>query len=134
MFNLSNDTKHEAGIIVYSGNSVAVYNWASCDDNRVPMLSPFGQPIEWLQNVADDATLVHVCSADDVRDYLPGTVFMEDSELHTDMDIVYDANDDMPALFGFGPNASDYDGDKPYKGDVWRLPGGETVITIDTWN
>lgn len=87
MFNLYNDTNHEAGIIVYEDNAVGVFNWAECGDNCIPMLSPFGTPINWPVDVDDAAEIVHAGFVDDVREYLPGTVFLKDGELTTDMDI-----------------------------------------------
>lgn len=136
MFNL-NDTRHEAGIILYGENAVGVYNWMSCGDNELPMVSPFGSPICWPASDIDEesAKLVHTAHVDDIRDYLPGTVRQDEDSVATDMDIVYDVNDDLPALFGIGPSAADYDGeDTPYAGDIWELPGGYKVITIDIWN
>lgn len=135
MFNLYDDTNHEAGIIVYEDNVVGVFNWAGCENNCIPMLSPFGTPINWPANVDDDAEIVHIGFVDDVREYLPGTVFLKDGQLTTDMDIVYDANHDIPALFGFGPCADAYNEyEQPYSGDIWELPGGAKVITIPWWN
>lgn len=135
MFNLYNDTNHEAGIIVYEDNAVGVFNWADCGDNCLPMLSPFGTPINWPVDVDDEAEIVHIGFVDDVREYLPGTVFLKDGVLTTDMDIVYDRNDDIPGLFGFGPCAESYKKyEQPYSGDIWELPGGGKVITIPWWN
>ncbi len=70
-----------------------------------------------------------------MREYLPGTVWETEDGLETDMDVVYDANDDIPALWGFGETAANYEGDEtPYSGDIWKLSSGETIITIDNWN
>lgn len=135
MFNLFDDTNHEAGIIVYGDNSVGVYNWTSCSDHVLPLLSPFGTPINWPKDVDDGAEITHVDHVDDVRNYLPGTVFDEGGQIATNMDIVYDENEDIPGLFGFGPAAGSYEGcENPYSGDIWTLPTGEKVITIDLWN
>ena len=137
MFNLHNDTEHESGIIVYEDNAVGVFNWCSlsCDgDNRVPMLLPFGIPINWPRDVDEEAELVHIGSVDDVRKYLPGSVFLKDGVLTTDMEIIYDRSGDIPGLFGFGPCADSYkDREKPYSGDIWEIPGGGKVITISEW-
>ena len=40
-------TSREAGIIIYGGHTVGVFNWGRCDDNQIPVLSPFGEPIPW---------------------------------------------------------------------------------------
>ena len=34
-------TGHEAGIIVYENGDVIVVNWNQCDDDCVPVLSPW---------------------------------------------------------------------------------------------
>ena len=137
MFNLHHDTGNESGIIVYEDNAVGVFNWAAlgCEDNCLPMLSPFGTPINWPAAADDNDEIVHIGFVDDVREYLPGTVFLEDRKLYTDMDIVYDEFDDIPALFGFGPHLESYNGrEKPYSGDIWEIPGWGKVITIPWWN
>lgn len=89
----------------------------------------------WPEGDETDTELIHVAHVDDVRDYLPGTVWVEDNELRTDMDIVYDVNYDIPALWGYGPSADVYnDIPKPYEGDIWDLTNGKRVITIDLWH
>lgn len=99
------------------------------------MLSPFGAPINWPADSEEDADLIHVGHVDDVRTYLPGSVWAGEDDLETDLDIVCDDNDDIPALWGFGPSAGVYaDADRPYSGDIWDIPGGPRVITIDAWN
>lgn len=137
MFNL-NDTRHESGIILYGGNTVGVCNWMSCGENEIPMLSPFGDLLNVPLNVEQgdqDQDLVHIERTDDIRHYIPGSVWLEDDEISTDMDVVYDYNLDLAALFGFGPSAPNYEGiENPYSGDIWGLPDGKRVITIDFWN
>ena len=138
MFNLYKDTEHEAGIIVYEDNAVGVFFWAAmpCGDNCIPVLSPIGTPISWPRAVAEEVEVVHIGSVDDVREYLPGSVFLKDGKITTDMDIVYDRDGDIPGLFGFGPHAAPYnDSDiaQPYRGDIWELPGVGKVITISDW-
>lgn len=135
MFNLLVDTRHEAGLILYGGKTVGVFNWGQMDDGFVPMVGPIGIVVSWPLDTEEDAALAHVGHADDVREYLPGTVWKGEDGLETDMDIVYDANDDIPALWGFGPAAYAYDHvDRPYSGDIWDIPGGIRVITLDLWN
>lgn len=135
MFNL-NDTGHEAGIILYGDDTVGAYNWSSFADGFIPMVSPFGFILPWPTDAGEDIELVNVEHVDDVRSHLPGTVWMGEDGLDTDMDIVYDENYDIPALWGFGQNADYYAGvDSPYAGDIWEIPGEKIrVITIDTWN
>lgn len=133
MFNL-NDTKHEAGIVLYEEDTVGVFNWGQLDDGYIPMVGPVGIIVPWPSVTGEDVELIHVGHVDDVRTYLPGTVWMGEDGLETDLDIVYDDNDDIPALWGFGPVANAYsDVDRPYSGDIWDIPGGPRVITIDLW-
>lgn len=133
--NLLENTKHESGIIIYGGKTVGIYNWqgVGCGDDEIPMISPLGYPINW--HLDNDIVIKHVETVDDVREYLPGTVWMEDGQLETDLDIVWDENFDIPGLFGFGSAADTYKyHDRPYSGDVWDLSSGERVITINFWN
>lgn len=134
MFNL-NDTKHEAGIILYGDRKVGVFNWGQFDDGYIPMVGPVGVIVPWPTDAGEDVELVHVEHVDDVRPHLPGTVWIGEDGLDTDLDIVCDENNDIPALWGFGPVADAYsDVDRPYSGDIWEIPGGPVVITIDLWN
>lgn len=123
MFNLYEGTKHEAGIIIYENGEVGVFNWAGCNDNQIPLLSPWGDPINWPND--DDNELQKICEVDDVREYLPDK-----------LDVIYDANNDIAALLGADPKvqAELYsDCEHPYSGTVWQL-GERRIITIDTWN
>lgn len=134
MFNLLVDTKHEAGVILYEEGAVGVFNWGQLDDGFVPMVGPSGLIVPWPVAAGEDVDLIHIGTVDDVRTYLPGTVWMGEDGLETDMSIVYDGNDDIPALWGFGPSSDVYvDVDRPYSGDIWEIPGGPRVITIGLW-
>lgn len=131
--NLPENTNHESGIIIYGDKTVGVYNWQSIGDNEIPMISPLGSPVNWKMD--NDINIMHVAMVGDVRKYLPGTVWMEDGELKTDLDIVWDGHSDIPGLFGFGPAADAYRRyDCPYSGDIWELSNGWQVITIKFWN
>lgn len=135
MFNLFVDTNHEAGIILYGDGTVGVFNWGQFDDGFIPMVGLVGLVVPWPFAAGEDVDLVHVAHVDDVREYLPGAVWMGEDGLETDLDIVYDEHDDIPALWGFGPIADNYSNmDRPYSGDIWDMPGGQRVITIDFWN
>lgn len=134
MFNL-NDTKHEAGIVLFGDSTVGVFNWGQFDDGYIPMVGSAGLIVPWPIDAGEDIELVNVEHVDDVRSHLPGTVWMGEDGLDTDMDIVCDENGDIPALWGFGQVADAYsDLDRPYSGDIWDIPGGPRVITIDLWN
>ena len=132
------DTEHEAGIIIFDNNSVTVCNWQECDDNQLPLLLPIvSTPMPWTFD--GKHKLVRAEDCDDIRSKLPGTVWIDgENAVQTDIEINYDANDDLPALFGVYAGNADpeiYQGDKPYKGTVWKL-GDEniTILTIDSWN
>lgn len=124
-------TGHESGIIVYEDNSVGVYNWGSCGDNQLPLLSPLGWPMPWKEgdDVFDGAEKAY-CK--DIRDELPGSIWNECSEdgheAATDMDVVYDENFDLVRLF-----LSELD-ESEYEGHVFTLRDGRKVIAPAAWN
>lgn len=139
MFNLYEDTAHEAGIIIHGEESVIVTNWSSYGDNRVPMLlTPLGL-MEWpIED--EDAKIVKLRDVEDIRDELPGKVWIdEDGNADTDMDIVSDENGDLSALFGIRTGDTDPDFYKgiphPFSGSVYEIAGTDIkVITIENWN
>ena len=135
MYNLQIATGgYESGIVVYGERSIGVFNWVGCPDGAVPFVSPFGEPI-FMPVGGDDAEIKHVASSDDVREYLPGAVWADGDEIATDMDITYDANEDIPALWGYGEPKDVYEVEnKPYAGDVWEITGGTKIITLKLWN
>ena len=128
-------TRHESGIVVYGGNTVAVYNWSRCDDDQMPVLYPpdlaLSQPVTPL--AFETATVEHI---DDIRTLIPGTVWMTDevdedgNEIaDTDLDIVYDLNYDLLRLFcdtSLTP--------EDYAGSAYTLPDGCRIIAPDNWN
>lgn len=138
MFNLYEDTAHEAGIIIHGEEAVIVTNWGSYGDNRVPMLlAPLGL-MEWpIED--EDAKIVKLRDVEDIRDELPGKVWIdEDGNADTDMDIVSDENGDLSALFGI--RTSDTDPDfyedfpHPFSGSVYEIAGTDIkIITIKNW-
>ena len=138
MFNLYEDTAHEAGIIIHGEEAVIVTNWGSYVDNRVPMLlAPLGL-MEWpIED--EDAKIVKLRDVEDIRDELPGKVWIdEDGNADTDMDIVSDENGDLSALFGIRTGDSDPDFYKgiphPFSGSVYEIAGTDIkVITIKNW-
>lgn len=134
MFNLNN-TNHEAGIILYGEDTVGVFNWGQFDDGFIPMVGPIGFIVPWPTDAGDNTKLIHIAHVDDVREYLHGSVWATGDGLETDLDVVYDENGDIPALWGFGETASCYDDiERPYSGDIWEIPDECRVITIDLWN
>lgn len=138
MFNLYEDTAHEAGIIIHGEEAVIVANWGSYGDNRVPMLlAPLGL-IEWTIE-DEDAKIVKLRDVEDIRDELPGKVWInEDGDAETDMDIVSDENGDLSALFGIRTGDSDpdfyEDFPHPFSGSVYEIAGTDIkIITIKNW-
>lgn len=119
-------TNHEAGIIVYGGNTVGVFNWGNCDDNQIPVLSPLGLPMPWPEadDVFDDVTEAAV---KDIRTAIPGRIWLENGEAETDLDIVYDPNNDLPRLFLEQLDKMDYE---CY---VYTLKDGREIIAPDMW-
>lgn len=119
-------TNHEAGIIVYSGNTVGVFNWGNCDDNQIPVLSPLGLPMPWPEadDVFEDVTEAAV---KDIRTVIPGRIWLEDGEAGTDLDIIYDEDGDLPRLFL--EQLDDFE----YEGYVYTLKDGRKIIVPDMW-
>lgn len=138
MFNLYEDTAHEAGIIIHGEEAVIATNWGSYGDNRVPMLlAPLGL-MEWpIED--EDAKIVKLRDVEDIRDELPGKVWInEDGDAETDMDIVSDENGDLSALFGIHTGYTDpdfyEDFPHPFSGSVYEIAGTDIkVITIKNW-
>lgn len=136
-FNLVRDTGYESGIIIFEDNSVTVCNWLECDDNQLPFLLPISQsPIPWT--LEDEHKLIQVEKLDDIRTKLPGSFWVSDDKIETNMKINYDANNDLPALFGIYTNDASsqaYKNVNSYAGTVWQLSDSSiTIITIDFWN
>ena len=126
-------TGQESGIIIYGGNSVAVDNWASLNDNCMPFQfagGMIGMPQE--EGYFDDAK---VSVVEDWRNTLPGSVWLTgetDEEgkrlVDTDLDIVADPNGDIPSAF----LPENTDGD--YSAKVYCLTSGITIIAPIGWN
>lgn len=131
-------THHEAGIILYGEKTVAAVNWMSCDDDQIPVLSPFGTMMPWNEaaGVFDDATFERV---KDWRKVLPGSVWLTDEVdedgldiAHTDLDIVHDKFGDILAAFtGRQPDGQTQ---VDFEAVVYTLKDGRKIITPDTWN
>lgn len=139
MFNLYEDTAHEAGIIIHGEEAVIVTNWSNYGDNRVPMLLAPLDLMEWPVD-DEDAKIVKLRDVEDIRDELPGKVWIdEDGDADTDMDIVSDENGDLSALFGIRTGDADPDFYKsiprPFSGSVYEITGTDIkVITIRIWD
>lgn len=131
-------TNHEAGIIIYGGNSVAVANWTIFDEDQMPILSPFGTMMPWNEapGVFDGASSERV---EDWREVLPGSVWLTDevdeNGVHiadTDLDIVHDEFGDILAAFmGKQPDGQTQD---DFEATVYTLKDGRKVVAPDTWN
>ena len=124
-------TDHEAGIIVYNNNAVGVFNWSFMGDNEIPYYfcgSNVGFP---LDNVFSGVKKRRV---KDLRRQLPGSCWIDDGELVTDMDIIQDNNNDLPLIFGLVPDDHNvYTGDEGYGADVYRLTNGMKIICPLLW-
>ncbi len=120
-------TGHEAGIIVYGDNTVGVFNWGTYDDNQIPILSPIGFPMAWPEP-SDVFGGFNETYSDDFRSEIPGSIWIEDGEVATDLDIVYDENNDLLRLF-----LENLDADE-YNGHIFTLKDGRKIIAPLTWN
>lgn len=123
-------TGHEAGIVIYESGEVAVVNWSQYDDNQVPRLAP----MLGMMGFPSDGILDNVPTAEtiqDVRDILPGKVWIEDDEIETDMEILEDDNNDLTALF---IKIDDYrNPDEPTSAEVYTLNDGTKIIAPHEW-
>ena len=136
-FNLVRDTGYESGIIIFEDNSVTVCNWLECDNNQLPFFLPISQsPIPWT--LEDKHKLIQVEKLDDIRTKIPGSFWVSDDKIETNIKINYDANNDLPALFGIYTNdaiSQAYKNVNSYAGTVWQLSDSSiTIITIDFCN
>ena len=123
-------TGHEAGIVIYESGEVAVVNWSQYDDNQVPRLAP----MLGMMGFQSDGILDNVPTAEtiqDVRDILPGKIWIEDDEIETDMEILEDDNNDLTALF---IKIDDYrNPDEPTSAEVYTLNDGTKIIAPHEW-
>jgi hypothetical protein len=104
MRTLRDITKQESGIVIY-GNQVIVCNWAStCPTGGLPIMTPFDTVMEYDDNDDDDLKSEKNYRVKDIRTVLPGTIVIDEekAEVYSEgMDILYDVNGDIPALWGF---------------------------------
>lgn len=123
-------TGNEAGIVIYDSGEIAVVSWSQYDDNQVPRLAP----MLGMMGFSEDGILENVPKSEtieDVRDILPGKVWIEDDEIETDMEIMEDDNNDITALF---IKIDDYrNPDEPTSAEVYTLNDGTKIIAPHTW-
>lgn len=127
-------TGKESGIVVYGDRSVGVFNWATLEDDRLPVvLTSFDVPFKRQEEPGIFAD-VKTHRFDDVRAELPGTIYRTGETANdgheiadTDMDITYDRNGDLLRLF-----LVELD-DREYSGSAYTLHDGTKILTLDTW-
>lgn len=146
MFNFVDKTGHASGIIIYTteeGQPEIVVSAAFSNGyakNALPLLAPAGGLTIWWPE-PEDAELVFDREVEDIRKEIPGSVWAvegEKNQIDTDLDIVYDQFDDIPAIFGF--KAGDADPDDydvfGYSGAIYHLTSRDDVkiIVPDFWS
>lgn len=108
-------TGQESGIIVYPDDTVAVCNWAGLADATTPAFGPMAMMVVGFScpelvceaEDAEDALrdALYAGEVDDMRTLLPGSYYLNEDDdeprIVTDMDVIYDANFDLPALWGY---------------------------------
>ena len=124
-------TGHEAGIVIYESGEVAVVNWGQYDDDQIPRLAPMLGMMGFPEDGILDNVPVSV-TVEDVRDILPGKVWLDDGELETDMEILQDDNNDIIALF-FKLENDDRDPDDLTSAEVYTLRDGTKIVAPHTW-
>lgn len=137
-------TGQESGIVIYHDGDidrVIVCNWSQdCTRGGLPV-EFYGALVAW----ADDYYVTAEKNVDDIRDEFRGVTIDADGDLSADcLDIVYDCNDDIPALWGVKVSAracvnTDNDGNyRPTGGKVYALTDNDdadiTVIAPDGWH
>lgn len=130
-------TGHEAGIIVYpNSNSVAVYNWGQCGENRIPIMTQLGEPMPWPEE-EDVFEGVREARFADVRELLPGSVWLTDETdargnriADTDLDIVYDEDGDIMQMF---LGSEYYTEPRDFEGTAYTLRDGRVILALDMW-
>ncbi len=134
-------TNHEAGIICYGENTVAVVNWGQYEDDRVPIMGPAGIMFAWPEDEGTVAAAENTYRRfNDVRDELPGKIWLTDETddqgrkiADTDLDILADEFGDLHRLFlgvdGDGESLSASD----YEGAAYTLPDGRKILVLDMW-
>lgn len=140
MSNLLEITCQESGIIIYD-DEVIVTNWATYNSG-LPLMSPFGAVMEWPEE--EPLNVIKEYSVDDIRDVLPGTLVAreEDGETFLEyegMEVLYDLNGDIPALWGYDVGAgsivnTDENGNfVPTSGRVYHFDNAVVIAPIG-WN
>lgn len=123
-------TGKNSGLVLYDRKTVGVYNWENMGENTIPALSPVGLPI----NVCQDEDIFvgvreeHVA---DVRKLFDGIVWYDTiyKDIATDIDIVYDANNDITRLFLDNRLTAD-----DYEGTAYHLANGMIIVAMDAWD
>lgn len=146
MFNFIDETSHESGIIIYTKEDgqpeviVATGYGSACAENALPILAPAGGLTIWWPE-PEDAELVFDREVEDIRKEIPGSVWAidgEDAKIDTNLNIVLDKFNDIPAIFGFKAGDADPDLYKEYgySGAVYHLTSRDDVkiIVPDFWN
>lgn len=137
MYNLEEAAGKNALIMCCGEKTVIVANIEGIGNGMLPFVSPFGTSImPWKI----DGELSKPEPVEDIREELPGTVWMiDENTCDTDMDIAWDYNGDISALFGIRTGYADpdmYNGN--YKGKVFYLDRGSDeeykFIVPDCWD
>lgn len=149
-------TRQESGIILFTSGEIIVTNWSQCEDDYIPHLSPFGTVMNWpCEGIFDNLQMTDEAAkldeddlegrkmfgynpyksdlVDDVRDVLPGKVWInDDGEIETDMEILADEYNDIPALYV--KIDGERDPDEITSAHVYTLADGTKVIVPVGWN
>ncbi len=137
-------TGQESGIVVYD-DAVIATNWMhSCPDGGLPRMAPANIGlIAW----PDEIIVENKYTVNDIRAVLPGKIVEVDTDGEAvvieaeGMDLVFDDNGDIPALWGYDLglvcnaiiNRDDAGNLAPTPGTVYELEDGVIVIAPDSW-
>jgi hypothetical protein len=120
--------KQESGIVVYE-DGIMVVNWSNYGDNCLPKMfdvAPVGFP-------EDNLSVEKEYEIEDVVKELEGSVWKDEEtgDFHTNLNILYDANEDIANLFGIKDGEIVEVENTPAK--VYILNNGVKVIAPDEW-
>lgn len=143
VFDLMDDDEFDEMMDAISDKLAARLSEIATLDIKDPRLARMERREACMELIREYLRVEHVT---DIREYLPGTYWPDDDDwrpevgVATDMEIIWDDNDDLPKLWGYELNGDpatehlDEAGNViPTAGDIYRLPDGTILIAPEDW-